>query len=447
MKRTLSAAALVMALGAGQAQVPMADPGVARSVSGQFIVRADRSAARVEPARNLATNQSMIRLEPSLVSVSCERIRKLIYRELQTEAPWRGKVFVVLYPAHTKGEPVTLTSERFRDGWQYRVDLPDLVERSRYISAIVQAVLQEIANRNGGLHSAELPAWLIAGLSQQLQIAHGPEILLAPPPQAVGNGLRYASTDLNGRKEPLLEQAHRTLATHSACTFEQLSWPLDAQLSGPDAEVYRCSAQLFVHALLELDDGRACLQSLLADLPGYYNWQLAFLHAFRAHFARPLDTEKWWALQVQRFTGRELAQTWSAEQSWQRLEETLRLGMQVRTGTNELPSAASVSLQTCIREWARAPQTEALQGKLRELDLLRVQTVPELATMLNAYRQVLVTYLQERDRPGPLFPLGNQSTLRRKIEETVRQLDALDARRLALRSGSQTLPVPTQARF
>src|SRR5207245_2196559 len=140
-----------------------------------------------------------------------------------------------------------------------------------------------------------------------------------PPPKATGNGLSLASTVLNGRKEAVLERAHKTIATRSACTFEQLSWPMEEYLSGADVEIYRCSAQLFVHSLLELADGQACLQSMLEELPGYYNWQLAFLHAFRAHFTRPLDTEKWWTLQVLRFTGRDLAQTWSDEESWRKL--------------------------------------------------------------------------------------------------------------------------------
>ena len=36
-----------------------------------------------------------------------------------------------------------------------------------------------------------------------------------------------------------------------ALTFEELSWPTDAQVSGADGGVYRASAQLFVNDLLK----------------------------------------------------------------------------------------------------------------------------------------------------------------------------------------------------
>jgi hypothetical protein len=446
MNKALFTVTLGTLVCAGQAQVPLADPGLARSLSGQFVVRAARPAELAAPARNLATNQNLIRLEPSLVAVSCERVRQALCRELQSDAPWRGKVFVWLYPADSPDDPATLTSELFRDGWRYRLDLPDFIERSHFISAVVEAVLLEMANRNAGTHSAELPAWLVEGLSQQLQITHGIEILL-PPPQAAGTGLSLVSASFNGRKEAPLERAHKILTTRPALTFEQLSWPRGEEMAGGDRELYRCSAQLFVDDLLELEDGRACLQSMLADLPDFYNWQLAFLRAFRSHFARPLDTEKWWALQVSRFTGRALTQNWPASESWRKLDEALRLGVQLRAGTNELPTHADVSLQTAIQDWDTVRQTAALEDKLRDLELMRSRTSPEFVPILDQYRYVLTTYLQERDHPSTILPWRKKSTVRRRVDEAIRQLDSLDARRQAMRALPETSPVPTQAKF
>src|SRR5262249_7421366 len=155
---------------------------------------------------------------------------------------------------------VTLTSERFRDGWQYQASMPDMVERSRYVRALVQVILLELANRNARSHSAELPLWLIEGLAEDLLVSHEPEILLAPP-RSTRNGLIFASTYFDGRKEAPLERAHKLLASRQALTFEALSWPKEDQLTGSDAELYRFSAQLFVSALLEFSDGCDCLQS------------------------------------------------------------------------------------------------------------------------------------------------------------------------------------------
>ena len=47
-----------------------------------------------------------------------------------------------------------IEAEQFRDGWQYRVSLPDLCQRERYIRAIVNVVLLEVANRQAREHSA-----------------------------------------------------------------------------------------------------------------------------------------------------------------------------------------------------------------------------------------------------------------------------------------------------
>ena len=86
-------------------------------------------------------------------TVSCERIKQALMRELGATAPWRGTVYLVLYPARAPGDTITITSERFKGGWQYRVDFPDVVERSRYVRAIVQVLLLEVANRTAQEHA------------------------------------------------------------------------------------------------------------------------------------------------------------------------------------------------------------------------------------------------------------------------------------------------------
>src|SRR5204862_471914 len=90
---------------------------MARSFSGQFLVRGLSTPTRTAPAP-ATTNQHLIRLESTLVAVSCERIKQLIYHELGVGTAWRGKVFLSLYPAQTTDQSVTIVSEKFRDGWQ-----------------------------------------------------------------------------------------------------------------------------------------------------------------------------------------------------------------------------------------------------------------------------------------------------------------------------------------
>ena len=256
----------------------------------------------------------------------------------------------------------------------------------------------------------------------------------APPP----NGLNFSAALFNARKETLLQQAQKNLRGRPPLTFEDLSWPTEQALAGDAGELYRGSAQLFVGELLRLPDGRACLRTMLAQLPQHYNWQFAFLGAFHAHFERPLDVEKWWALSVAQANGRDPAQAWTLEESWQKLDQAIHAAVQVRTGTNELPLHADVTLQTVIREWDPTRQTQALNNTLRELGLLRLRIAQEYRragagllpgdrNLPPATRSQLLRVRSTRSAP----PAGAL------VEAAIQQLDALDARREALR------PAPT----
>jgi hypothetical protein len=312
------------------------------------------------------------------------------------------------------------------------MDLPEVVERSRFVRAMVQVLLLELANRNSGERTAEIPIWLIEGLSQQLLFSSEVQIIL-PPPTTPVNGVMLTRAYTNAPRADPLETAHRLLTASTPLTFDQLSWPTEDQLSGEAAQVYACSAQLFVHNLLRLEDGRASMGTMLTRLPEFYNWQLAFLRAFHSHFQRPLDIEKWWALQLVHFTGRELAQTWSPAESWQKLDETLRWPVDARAATNEPSQQVETSLQTIIRQWDRPRQAQALKDKVRELEMLRLRVAPEFVGVVEDYRRVLEAYLQELPKARFTLVGGKKTGPGPAAEQAIKQLDALDLRRQALR--------------
>ena len=412
----------------------------ARSHSGQFVVYAGHSSPPTLAVVDLATNQNLFRLEPTLAAISCERIKQVLTRELGATAPWRGHIYVVLYPAHGANDTIAITTERFKGGWQYRVDFPNVVQRSRYVRGVVQVLLLEMANRTTDGRAAEIPLWLIEGFSQLLLASSEMEIIL-PPPRGKANGLNFSAMRVSARKENSLQEPQKKLHGRPPLTFEDLSWPTQDELSGEMSDLYSGSAQLFVGELLRLPDGRACLRSMLAQLPQNYNWQFAFLRAFSGCFERPIDVEKWWALSLAGSGGRDPAQTWSSEGSWQRLDQALHSAVQVRTGANELPLHADLKLQTVIREWDAVRQTQALQSTLRELALLRSRIAQKFVGLVQDYSQALDTYLQRRDHPGFVLPFARGAARRRAVEAAVQQMDALDARREALRPIRG--PVPT----
>jgi hypothetical protein len=422
-------------------QPPPSDLMPARSLSGQFVAYTARAEALSPALSSLATNQAFVQLEPILVTVSCERIKQMLLRELNITAPWRGTIYLVLYPAQGEADTITIASERFRNGWQYRVDLPNVVARPRYVGAIVQVLLLELANRSAQEHAADIPRWLMEGFSQLLLASSEIEIIL-PPPRAGPNGLNVSATILDARRQTLVQQVQKKLGGHPPLTFEALSWPTEQDLAdGAGGLIYRGSAQLFVGELLRLPDGRACLQTMLARLPQHRNWQFAFLEAFQSHFERPLDVEKWWALSIAQATGHYATSAWPPTESWQKLDQAIHAAVQIRLTMNELPLHSEVSLQKIILEWDPVRQTQALGNALRELGQLRQHVAQEYAGLVRDYCDVIETYLRQRDRSAANPSSAQQAAQRTPAEVALQQLDALDARRMALRPGA----TPAQA--
>ncbi len=425
------------------AQAYYPDPVTTHSSSGQFIVYGPRRANPLPPGLNNATN--LVRLEPTFLAVSCERIKQALLSELDAPTAWRGKVYLVLRPIQRVDEPIAVNSSRFTDGWMYQIDLPDAVESSPLVSTMVRVLLLEMTNRKAGTHPTELPIWLTEGLSQELRAASEIDLVVQPPRQMI-NSVNISQMLRNARKTDPLTAAHERLRSRPPLTLGQLSWPTDEQLSGRAGEVYRSGAQLFVHELLRLKNGRADLRTMVEQLPQDLNWQTTFLRAFRSHFKRQLDVEKWWALQLVHFTGRDLAQTWPSEESWKKLDEIVRSPVEVRGHTTELPMHAEASLQTIIREWDYLRQNQVLRDKINQLQLLRLRMAQGLVILVDDYRQALEIYLQRADKAGLILNSTpkNRTDHRRLVQATVAQLDALDAQREAVRPTKNPLASATQ---
>lgn len=414
---------------------PLLQPegGVARSASGQFI--AYGVANRDGPvARQLAGDENFLPLEPAVVVVACERIKQALAATLHDRAGWQGKIFLVAHPARAADEPVTLVAERIRGGWQYRLELPDPIERARLARALVHALLRERAGRRAREHAPDVPAWLAEGLAEHLLQARGTELLPPAPRWRVG-ALTLTPLNVTARWRDPLENARRVLREQPPLTLDQLSWPAPEQLDGRASAPFRANAQVFVAELLRLPDGPARLNVMLDELAACYNWQTAFFRAFDPLFQRPIDVEKWWSLQVTHYTGRDLSRAWSLPVSWLKLDEALQVPVEVRRRRDELPAAATVSLATVLREWGFSRQELALRERLRALELLRLRVAQELVGLVDAYRRLLEVYLERRARLGMDAPGVSRPSLdaRLLVRETLERLGELEALRERLR--------------
>src|SRR5438105_1373039 len=123
------------------------DATIVGSLSGQFFVSA-RSSVPSPHTLQLAMESGMITLEPALLAVSCERIKQELLRELDMKDQWQGKIFVVLRPARSTNDPISILPEKLGGNWDCRVELPDAVDRNHFMEAIVRACLLEIADRS-----------------------------------------------------------------------------------------------------------------------------------------------------------------------------------------------------------------------------------------------------------------------------------------------------------
>jgi len=416
------------------------DKTMARSISGQFIVHGSSQFSILAVSPEIATDTNFVRLEPALLAVSAERIKDLLWHrlEIKLNTPWRGQIYLVIHPAQSLDESVTIVSRQTINGWDYRVELPDVLSRTRFTRALTGGLLLELANRDARSRSAEIPAWLTDGFAQQLLAAGSPEFILSSPATIV-NGMPEARINATQRGLDSLAAAQAVLKKNPPLTFEQLSWPDAAQLDGGDGGAYRASAQVFVSSLLALKNGPQRMCAMLESLPNYYNWQFAFQSAFRTDFPRTLEVEKWWALQTAGFAVRDPGSLWTPAASQVRLAELLSVPVEMRAASNSLPAPAEISLQTAIRSLDFNWQTTIFQDKLRDLGLARLRMAPQFAALAEAYRHALASYLGELPTATPASNRHGRSSSAPSMAvagRALKKLDELDARRRAIESNA-----------
>jgi hypothetical protein len=371
-----------------------------RSRSGQFLVTGLPATPRFA-SYSITNRVDYVRLDPAVLAVSCERVKEALLDELDMADAWQSPLNIRIFPVRHDNEPVRFTSIRYRDAWSYALEVPEWVPRARLVTAVVQAVLGEIANRRSQERAAELPTWLLEGLTTYL-LANNPDGLILEP--ATRTMKRHAAAQS-------LAPVREALRAHSALTLDQLSWPKEE----PDI-VYTHCAHLFVHELLELRGGRRSMAQMVWRLGEHYNWQTTFLTAFSPHFHRLVDLDKWWALSVAHVTGRDPMSLWPLEQALAHLDQILATPMQVRLKTSGLPGTTQVSLQNIMAEWEDKRQEPLIAQKISLLQALRLRAPPEALEAIDGYMLTL------------------QSRLRGRLNkaDTIRRLNDLDAQRMKL---------------
>jgi hypothetical protein len=416
---------------------PRNSPLTAQSSSGQFLIYGGNDMAATATQR---TNG--VQLAPSLVAVSCERIKLALLTQMAMPDRWQGRICVILVPA-ARSTGFNLEVVPFADGWQYRVQVPDRTEPRPFIQAIVRTLLLEMANRTTRERSSEVPFWLAEGLTEEIIFSSNTD-LVVDAPTASGNPLPMQilrQRDIGGAgsgqaltlQQRRLASARECLRENPPLTIEQLSWPDNSLGRGVDSPVFRASSHLLVHELLALPGGPAAVQQFVAGLPTRFNWQTAFLQAFASQFDSLRALERWWLLQTVHFTSRSVTEHWSEAESWMRLDEVLLASVQIHAVSNALPARSTVTLQSALQEWPAAAQRALLAVKIQELGSIRLRLATNAVPLADQYRLVLESHVRIMDNPEAGLPRSAvlRPTLRSLARATARKLDVLDAERRA----------------
>ncbi len=414
------------------------------------------------PPLSPAAQTNEIPLEPALLVVSCERMKGLFLQELGLKDEWRGKIDLIINSSLSKDQGPSLTAVHHLNGWSYQLELPKTIQPRILVRSVMQALLTELANRQAGKQSADIPFWLVEGLSARLQAYHLPTFIVRPNMQSTG----YSKVTIEG-----LKAIQDGLRGRAPLTFQQLSWPEWPDVTGQDQALYASCAELFFENLLRFDDGQSCLrQMLLTEMPGHLNWQTAFLQAFHSHFSKLLDVEKWWALICTGFSESDPSQPWTGQECWRKLQEALDVPVDVYLAPSRMPAKARVTLQEVIQQWDASQALPALLKTIRELqglqwvnfrrdlnldasaaspaaqrhahdlEALQLRIGRELSPLISRYLTVLLNYMKQCQSAGHVASDARYgaSNLRWLQNETVRQLNDLDEKRAALRAKYST---------
>ncbi len=383
----------------------------------QFLVfGAPPGTAQGPPSLSLIQSNHL-QMEPTILVLTCERVKTELIQELGLMDQWRGRIQINVRGELRPTEPVVVESQWYPGGWSYQIVVPGQLERTRLMRALTRALLLEIANRNNRSQQlAEIPLWLEEGLATHLLALHGDS--LVPTIRTLSSTVQNAHADA-------YVEARRRLRGSELVSFAELCSVQADQFNDEQWEVFRRTSQLLVAELMNLPDGRACLQEFLVQLPAYRNSQLAFLRGFAPHLPTMLAAEKWWSVAWVNFTGRDRQMRFTVDHSLRQLEDILTAPISVRLGTNSVPGRKNLPLREVIANTDYAQHQPAVAQAGLQLQILQAAAPVELARLVADYRQALLGYLKRR-AVYSATSTSKSADAKLAVKEVLERLDLLE---------------------
>lgn len=376
-----------------------------RSRTDQFVIHQWRSMAPSGMLKEDSLPETFLTLDPSLLSVSCERIKSTLLRTLQLNDDWKGKIHVRVNPLAQPNSHIVLTSTRFLDGWRYHLEIPEVVDRDKLIRAVTQCLVLEIANRSfPGQNAAEIPLWFSEGLSIHLKMHSVSGLVLDRNHPVL---IRVTQPDP-------LKEAREHFLTHSPLGINELSFP-QFENASTDWVTFQHTAHLLVHFLLDQPSQQGSMVKFIKRLPHYENWQLGLLDAYSSRFESMRDLEKWWVLVTDQFQNSNRWQQLSFADSLLKLRQVLTLSARMRPEESAESSVihTNLTLANLLSQWPEEQQVAVLQEKLKELTALQPNLNPHVYPLLQSYLQAIQDYLLRLQKVGKDPVEKGQQPLRR----------------------------------
>ena len=408
------------------------------SRSGQFVIHPANAPTGRKLAELKALDADSVLLSQPLISVSAERIRATVYQRLGLSGPWQGKVRIHIRAAESPMDRAHIETVIYNDGARYNLSLPNPTRRALYVRSLVQVVLSEYANRTLGIRSAEIPTWLIEGLTMDILFSKDDASVLDLAKLEVGSQVAGswapAFTDQKSTKEYLMSDSIKpslvALQEANPLSFRDLSFSSPDNLPAVERALYQANAHIFLIQLLAVPNAEKAFQGWLSSLTTHWNWQTPFYVHFSPGFKSSEDVERWWAVTSAELMGRDESNAWSRDKTAHKIREVLHVSVS-NTGSNE-PAQSRLWVGDIIRDWDFFRQKTSLGATLNGLSNLRKVSHREMIPFVDAYRQTLQTYLSERQQRAPAFALknrpmspANQMTLfaRRRLDSITKQMD------------------------
>lgn len=405
---------------------PFAETVTTFSQTGQFVVSGPRPKTP-RPIETRPSREAPRELTAQTLAVSCERVKSEILRALELPDTWRagggssGKILVAIDASVRTNTSLAVAATPYERGWQFRLALPLALSEDRLVRALTEAIVTELASRAGNQRLGEPPLWFVEGLTQTVLAAVPGGVIVQPQTRGISDV----------RLDEALAGVRRELARQPPVGFHELGQPDLSRMDQRRWATYSACAHLFVHELSRRPDGREQIVRWLGTLQKYWNWQTGFTEAFQPGFRSLLDAEKWWALTLANFTGRNPAAAWPVAFALRKLDESLQpVGVLPGAGGR----ASRLAIPEIIGSWDFPRQTSVLRQTLQQLHAIRLSSPPELTPIVSRYIDVLEEYLDARSRSGLAPMVRGQAPPSPKllIREAVGRLRELDGERARL---------------